>query len=218
MKTVVVYGGRFQPPHKGHKASYDWLVNKFPGADVYMSSFNKTPGPKDPFTWNEKKRLAVSMGVPSAKFVDIKNAYVEKFIRDVIPFDPKTTILIIALSQKDADRLVSKNVDAQGYALKKDGSRAPIQWLPKNPKPLSDGHFYVVATPTVTFSIAGKKVTGATEIRDMYAKANEQKRSKIIADLYGEAKPAVQKLFNKRLGAMQTEGLLREFIEFIHKF
>jgi hypothetical protein len=216
MKTVVVYGGRFQPPHKGHKASYDWLTEKF-GDNVYMSSYDKTTGPKDPFTWNEKKRLAVSMGVPSAKFVNIKNAYVDKFIRDVIPFDPKDTILIVALSQKDGDRLVSKTVDKEGYALKKDGTRAPIQWLPKNPEPLAKGHFYVVATPTVSFPVAGKKVTGATQIRDMYARANDKTRDQIIADLYGEVKPATRKLFDKRLGAV-TESLLHEFVDFVNKF
>lgn len=218
MKTVVVYGGRFQPPHKGHKASFDWLANKFGADSVYMSSYNKPPGPKDPFTWDEKKKLAVSMGIPPNKFVNIKNAYVEAFIRDVIPFDPTSTVLIVALSQKDGDRLVSKNVDSEGYALKKDGSRAPIQWLPKNPGPLAAGHFYVVATPTVTFSVAGKKVTGATEIRDMYATANDKTRNQIIKDLYGDVKPAVKKVFDKRLNAVQTEDLLREFVDFIHKF
>jgi len=59
------------------------------------------------------------MGIPSSKFVNIKNGYVESLIRDALPFDPKNTILILALSQKDADRLVSKNVDAEGYAIKK---------------------------------------------------------------------------------------------------
>lgn len=215
MKTVVVYGGRFQPPHKGHKASFDWLSNKFGADSVYMSSFDKPPGPKDPFTWNEKKRLAVSMGIPAKKFVNIKNAYVEAFIRDVIPFDPKDTILIIALSEKDGGRLVSKNTDSEGYALKKDGSRAPIQWLPKNPEPLANGHFYVVATPTVTFSVAGKKVTGATEIRDMYSKANDKQRNQIIQDLYGSVNPATRKLFDKRLMTV-TESYLREFLDIIN--
>lgn len=216
MKTLVVYGGRFQPPHKGHKASYDYLTQKF-GKNVYMSSYAKPPGPKDPFTWEEKKKLAVSMGVPADKFVNIKNAYVEEFIRDVIPYNPKDTVLIVALSQKDGERLVSKNVDDEGFALKKDGTRAPIQWLPENPGPVAAGHFYVVATPTITFPVAGKKVTGATEIRDMYAKANDKTRDRIIQDLYGDVKPATRKLFDKRLGTV-TESLLREYIDYIEKF
>jgi len=218
MKTIVVYGGRFQPPHLGHKGSYDWLVNEFPNADVYMSSAEKAPGPKDPFMWSEKKRLAVAMGVPPSKFIKIKNAYVEELIRSVIPYNPKTTVLIIALSQKDGDRLVSKNVDDEGYAIKKNGDRAPIQWLPKNPEPVVNGHFYVVATPTVTFKVAGKNITGATEIRDMYTNGDEKTRDRILKDLYGEVKPAVRKLFDRRLGAIQTEDVLREFIEFVNKF
>ena len=217
MKTVVVYGGRYQPPHKGHKASFDWLTKKF-GGDVYMSSANKVPGPKDPFTWHEKKRLAEVIGIPSDKFVNIKNAYNETLIRDVLQYNPKDTVLIVALSKKDGSRLVSNNVDGEGYALKKDGSRAPIQWLPKNPEPVAKGHFYVVATPTVTFPVAGKKVTGATEIRSMYAAANDKQRNQIISDLYGGINPEITKLFNKRLATQVTEDLLREYVEYINTF
>jgi phosphopantetheine adenylyltransferase len=218
MRTIVVYGGRFQPVHRGHKASFDWLVNKYGAANVYMSSAEKAPGPKDPFEWNEKKQIAVAMGIPSDKFLSIKNAYVETLIRDVIPYDPENTVVITALSQKDGDRLVGKNVDAEGFALKKDGTRASMQWLPENPEPVVKGHFYVVATPTVHFSVAGNQVTGATQIREMYAQANNKQRNKIITDLYGQVNPALRKLFDNRLGNEQTESFVREFTDFLTNF
>jgi len=216
MKTVVVYGGRFQPPHKGHKASFDWLTKRF--GDVYISSADKTPGPEDPFTWNEKKHIAVGMGIPSERFIKIANAYSETAIREVLQYDPENTVLVIALSKKDGDRLVSDSRDAGGFALKKDGSRAPIQWLPKKPQPVAKGHFYVVATPTVNFSVAGNDVTGATQIREMYRTANDKQRNKIIADLYGDSPFPIKKLFDKRIGAPVTESLLWEYVDYINKF
>jgi len=219
MKEIVVFGGRFQPPHKGHKASFDWLVNKFGGNSVYMASADKAPGPKDPFTWEEKKRIAVAMGVPTGKFVQVKNVYVDKFIKDAIPFNPADTVLILALSQKDGDRLVSTNTDEEGYALKKNGERAAIQWLRKDAQPVSSGHMYAYATPTVTFPVAGKKITGATEIRDMYAVADSKTRNRILTDLYGEEVGSkVRKQFDKSMGMVQTEDLVREFAEFLNNF
>lgn len=39
---VVIYGGRFQPPHPGHKGVYDFLVNKFGKDRVYIATSDKT--------------------------------------------------------------------------------------------------------------------------------------------------------------------------------
>ena len=218
MKTLVVYGGRFQPPHKGHKASYDRLVAKFGQGSVFMASADKATGPKDPFNWMEKKRIAISMGIPSDKFIKVMNSYSAKSIRDAVPYNPDDTVVVVAVSQKDGDRLVGSDKDSEGYALKKDGQRASIQWLGKDPKPVSQGHIYAVVTPTVEFSVAGQHITGATQIRDMYATATTQQRNQILHDMYGNVPTELFSLFNKRLGVVQTESLLREFIEFIAKF
>ena len=218
MKTIVVYGGRFQPPHKGHKASYDHLVDRFGAKSVFMSSYDKPIGPEDPFAWNEKKRIATSMGVPSNKFVNIRNPYTESAIHDVLPYDRKDTILIVALSEKDGDRLVNNHRDDEGYAIKKDGSRQAIQWLPNDPLPVASGHYYVVATPTVEFPIQGKDISSASEIRNMYATATPNKRSQILIDLYGESTPALRQMFDNRLGVVQTESLIKEFTDLVNKF
>ena len=218
MKTVVVYGGRFQPPHKGHKASYDHLVDRFGANSVFMSSADKAQGPNDPFTWEEKKRIAVSMGIPANKFLKIQNPYTESVIHEVLPYNRKDTVLIVALSEKDADRLVSNQRDDEGYAIKKDGSRQAIQWLGKDPLPVASGHYYVVATPTVEFQIGGKDIASSSEIRGMYASATPNQRNRLLVDLYGEATPQLRQLFDNRLGTIQTESLLREYLDFINKF
>ncbi len=216
MKKIIVYGGRFQPFHIGHKSSYDHLAEKF-GGDVFIASAEKPPGPKDPFTWAQKKKLAVSLGVPSSKFVKVKNVYNLAFLKEVLPIDDDT-VVILAMSEKDSDRLISKNVDKQGYALKKNGERQAIQRYPKNDKKLSTEFTYAYITPTVDFKVAGKSVTGATQIRDMYAKANDKKRQRMIVDLYGKVTPALKKMFDSKLGTLQTESYLREHIEFINNF
>jgi len=73
-KIVVVYSGRFQPFHKGHYASYKKLVSKFGESNVYIGTSNDTSGEKSPFGFSEKKKIATTMfGVPSNRFVQIKN-------------------------------------------------------------------------------------------------------------------------------------------------
>lgn len=219
MKPLVIYGGRFQPPHKGHLASFNELCKKFGAANVYMASADKPPGPKDPFTWDEKRSIAVQMGVPSDHFVKVVNVYNAEAIQQAVPYNPDDTVLILALSKKDGDRLISKTVDKEGYALKKSGERAAIQWLRKDAKPVDQGHIYCYATKTETFTVAGKKVSSASEIRDMYATGTSKLRKQILADLYGDKlTPKIAKLFDTRLDAVTTESLLREFEEFLGRF
>lgn len=217
MKPLVVYGGRFQPPHKGHLASYNQLASKFGKGNVYMASADKELGSKDPFTWDEKKSLAVNMGVPSDHFIKVSNVYSLDAIKDKLPFNEDDTVVILALSKKDADRLVGKTKDKEGYALKKDGSRAAIQHFRKDMKPASSGHMYAFVTDTETFPVAGEDVTGATQIRELYKNANDKTRVKILQDLYGKkANPKVKQIFDKRLSAMHTESILREYVEFLN--
>jgi nicotinic acid mononucleotide adenylyltransferase len=42
MKTIVIYPGRYQPPHKGHKSVFDFLSNKKkPFESKFISSLYK---------------------------------------------------------------------------------------------------------------------------------------------------------------------------------
>ena len=54
-QTIVVYGGRFQPFHKGHYAAYEDLVSTFGKQNVYIGTSNDTSSDKSPFTFKEKK-------------------------------------------------------------------------------------------------------------------------------------------------------------------
>ena len=39
---AVIFGGRFQPPHKGHNAIYKYLTKNFNPGNVYIATSNKT--------------------------------------------------------------------------------------------------------------------------------------------------------------------------------
>jgi len=105
-QTVVIYGGRFQPFHRGHYAAYENLCSKFGKTNVYIGTSNDTSSDKSPFSFKEKKEIATKMfGVPAGKFVKVNNPY--RPIEILSKFDGKTTQYIAAVGEKDASRLKS---------------------------------------------------------------------------------------------------------------
>ena len=86
-QTIVVYGGRFQPFHKGHYAAYARLVSDFGKGNVYIGTSNDMSSDKSPFSFKEKKEIATKMfGVPASMFVKVNNPYRPKEILDKIPY------------------------------------------------------------------------------------------------------------------------------------
>ena len=105
-QTIVVYGGRFQPFHKGHYAAYEDLVSTFGKQNVYIGTSNDTSSDKSPFTFKEKKEIATKMfGVPVTKFVKVNNPY--RPVEILSKYDGKITQYIAAVGEKDASRLKS---------------------------------------------------------------------------------------------------------------
>jgi hypothetical protein len=105
-QTVVIYGGRFQPFHKGHYAAYENLVSKFGKSNVYIGTSNDTSSDKSPFTFKEKKEIATKMfGIPASRFVKVNNPY--RPVEILSKYDGKITQYIAAVGEKDASRLKS---------------------------------------------------------------------------------------------------------------
>lgn len=101
---VVVYGGRFQPFHGGHKKVYDALVSKFGSKNVYIATSDVQDGDKSPLSFNEKKEIATKLfGIPSSKFVKVKSPY--QPVEILRGFDDSSTALIVAVGEKDESRL-----------------------------------------------------------------------------------------------------------------
>ena len=189
---VVLYAGRFQPFHKGHRAVYEYLVKKFGRDAVYVSTSNKTDADKSPFTFSDKAYFMQIQGIPMDRVRETNQPYQNPEL--VKTFDPENTALIVAVSDKDKDRF-----GKIGY--KKDGSLSFFQDIPNelgDMAPLSQ-HGYVMTVPTFDFTVYGKPMRSATEVRAMYRAANEQVRREIIKDLFGKWTQEAEQIMNAKL-------------------
>jgi hypothetical protein len=199
MNIIVVYPGRFHPFHLGHKASYDWLINRF-GEGVYIATSNVQNQTDSPFTYGDKVKMMTRLGVPSGHVVQTKNPYQVREITDSLtPEERADTALIFAVSAKDSERF--------DFKPKKSGEPSYLQPLPENLKQLKpmSKQGYVVITPTVNFRVKGADANSASQIRKLYLDGNEQDRVNIITDLYGVPDADIKEIFDQRLGVNRPQ-------------
>jgi hypothetical protein len=200
MNYLVIYPGRFHPFHLGHKASYDWLTNKFGENSVYIASSSVQDPETSPFEYTDKVTMMTKLGVPPGHVVKVKNPYQAAEITSGLSDEERAnTVLIFAVSAKDAERF--------NFAPKKDGSPSYLQPLPDNEKGMMPmtRHGYVVVTPTVNFRVRGVDANSASQIRKLYLDGNDSDRDQIITDLYGTPDPELRDMFDQRLGVNQPE-------------
>jgi len=182
-KIVVVYSGRFQPFHKGHYASYKKLVSKFGESNVYIGTSNDTSGEKSPFGFSEKKKIATTMfGVPSNRFVQIKNPY--KPVEILKKFDGQTTQYIAAVGEKDATRL-------QGKYFKPYQGKAGYGY---------DEIGYVYAVPAESNPISG------TDVRNNLGSGDEEKAKKFFLKAYPKFDKEIFKMITGKLNENFIKG------------
>ena len=75
LNLVVLYPGRFQPFHLGHKEVFESLQNRFGRDNVYIATSNKTELPKSPFNFNDKVQLMNAAGIPSDRIIEVVSPY-----------------------------------------------------------------------------------------------------------------------------------------------
>ncbi len=199
---IVVYPGRFHPFHVGHGKVFQYLKQKYKGAQVFIASSGKTDAHKSPFAFDEKKKMMMLAGVDPNSIIQTRIPYVASEITD--RFDPDTTVVVYAVSEKDMAEDARFDFPAVGKKLKKDGDPAHVQkWTGmKDARPLRE-HSYIVTVPTFTFKIRGEAVNSATQIRNMIANADERELVQILQDLYGRADIPhdVVEIFKRKLGS-----------------
>lgn len=193
-KTVVVLPGGFHPFHPGHLSLYKSAQQAFPGADIYYAATGDTS--ERPFDFADKQQLATIAGVPAGHFVQVKSPFQAKEITQ--HFDPASTVLIFARSEKDQGGIKAGGV-------KKDGSPAYLQPLSKNPQPMSK-HGYVAYLPTIEFKAGPSGVTSATQIRNMWPTASDAAKQQIVQDLYPRDSKTALAILNKYLGNEVNES------------
>lgn len=202
---VVIYPGRFQPAHKNHAKVYNFLVQLFPYASVFIATSNKIKPPRSIFSFEEKKIMLTAAGIPADKIIQTANPYQATEITR--RFNPAATKLIFAVGGKDMDPaaprfnfLPTKKGDAYFKPLNKLKNITPDI---VNELYTFDKHGYVATTPTFHFklNITGVPIPikGASEIREIYKTASELGKQEIIKQLYGSYNEDIFNLFNNKL-------------------
>ena len=122
-KVIGVFGGRFQPFHSGHLATYKWLAKQVD--EAYITTSDLKMPPRHPMNFKEKVRHMVKVGIPKNRIVFEKSPYIAKNL--LKKYDPETTAVVYIVGKKDAGRLggkyfkpYTKNMkgfDEHGYIL-----------------------------------------------------------------------------------------------------
>ena len=197
---LVIYPGRFQPFHKGHHAVYEYLTGKFGRNNVYIATSNKTDNAKSPFTFAEKAYFMQLTGVPADRIVQATQPYqIQNVLQsgNINITDPANTVAIFAVSEKDMAE------DPRfSFAPKKDGSDPYFQPLRNIKDTVSmNQHGYIMTVPTFDFQVLGQPMRSGTELRNMYAGADEPQRQQIIADLFGRYTRESEQIMNSKIPA-----------------
>jgi len=193
-RVLVIYPGRFQPFHKGHRSVVDYLNKKFGAANVYIATSDKVDPPRSPFNFKEKLEMMKLTGIDPSRVVQTRSPYRANEIVD--KYDPNTTVLFFAVSEKDMAE------DPRfSFKPKKDGSPAYMQKAPDNLSKAEtlDKHAYIMAVPTLNFKVMGKPMKSATEVRSMFASMDDQQKKQLINDLFGGYSDVVFNLMSEKI-------------------
>ena len=74
-QLVVLYPGRFQPFHLGHKDVFHTLQSKYGRDNVWIATSNKTEQPRSPFNFSDKVTLMHAAGIPNDRIIESSNPY-----------------------------------------------------------------------------------------------------------------------------------------------
>ena len=192
-KQVVIYPGRFHPFHKGHASVYNKLKEEFPTADIFISTSGKTNDTNSPFAFDEKRAMVLSSGIDQGIVVQTTNPYIATEI--VEKYDLDKTQVIFAVSEKD----MQGDKPRFKFGVKKDGT--PSYFQPYNDKSSDNAlkHAYITTLPTADFTILGKDINSASQIRELYKNSDEKGRRDLIQDLYGSMDEEVKRIFDNKL-------------------
>ena len=194
-KTIGVFGGRFQPFHSGHLATYKWLSKQVDEAYITTSNIKKPP--RHPMNFKEKVRHMVKVGIPKNRIVQEKTPYVADNL--LKKFNPETTAVVYAFGEKDAGRLKG--------GTKKSGGKTYYQDYKKSKGDIRgfEEHGYFVTAPQFG-NISG------TKTREMLGspKVSEKDKKNFFKKTFG--------YYDKGLYIMMTNKFKKLFEFFVHIF
>src|SRR4051812_35903099 len=102
MKTIGIYPGNFQPPHRGHVQAYKQL-RQIVGPDVFVITTDRTPIPDAPLNFGEKENIWVRHGIPASHVVKVSNWMKPNEVFSRV--SPSHTNAIFALTEKEESEI-----------------------------------------------------------------------------------------------------------------
>jgi len=190
---VVLYPGRFQPFHLGHREVFQSLQNKFGRDNVFIATSNKVELPKSPFNFSDKTVLMNAAGIPSDRIIEVTNPY-------KLPepqFNPANTIFIAAVGSPDRDRL-------RPDTLKKDGSSSYFKTFESLDKcETADKHGYVIVADerqkVITINGQQLDVRHVKQSRAAWnaVRDNPKARSEFLLQMYGRDDAELGRILDK---------------------
>ena len=177
---VVVYAGRFQPFHVGHKQTYDNLVKKFGKENVVIASADnsksklKDPA-RQPFSFEEKKQIVNKMFDLDMTLIKSPYGPVE-----ILSKMPDETAHIAAIGKKDIDRFANKNF----FDEYSDDIKNLAPWITKKGEKNEYAGYYYVAPENDTMH-NGEQISGSL-VRKVLGQTVSQEFMDDIKDLKDE--------------------------------
>ena len=191
-QLVVLYPGRFQPFHLGHREVFQSLQGKFGRDSVFIATSNKTEPPKSPFNFTDKSILMHAAGIPSDRILEVASPY-----KLPAQFNAANTIFVAAVGAPDAQRLRPDSV-------KKDGNPGYFKTF-KNLKECvtADQHGYVIIADErhKVIDINGQSVdvSHGTQTRQAWnlVRNDPKQRSAFLLQMYGRDDAELGRVLDK---------------------
>lgn len=192
-KLVVVYGGRFEPFHKGHYQCYMSLVKKYGKANVWIATSNKTnfnpkSGEISPFNFKEKKQIITTLyDIDPRRIVQCKNpAFKPQEVFDM--YSNYRPIYVAAVGRKDQERYVGNFFHPLPTDLNLPDQSAELMALDEHA-----GYYIEVA-------MKAEGISGTLVRQDLLAAADDDKqRKKLFEQYFGKYDASIDALIVARL-------------------
>jgi hypothetical protein len=191
VKTIIcTYPGRFQPFGVHHYLVWMELCGVFGTDNVFITTSNSTDDAKNPLSYEDKKISMQKYGIKN--IIEVSAPY--RPIELMRNYDPDTTVLVVALGEKDEDRKLIRGKDGYYQAYNKT---LPLNGFRKNG--------YVFTARHVPVSYKGREING-TLLREVLPVCSKED----FEYLMGWYDADIHVLFKKRFSTLKKRDTMTE--------
>jgi len=128
MKTIGIYIGNFQPPHRGHLEAYQKINQLGGGEDTFVAITDKVPTAEAPLDRGDKQRIWVKHGVKADKIITVKD--LERPLEIFRRFSAAHTVVVFGMNSKEVEDLQLKDDTSTVQEVWLDSSGTPSYFQP----------------------------------------------------------------------------------------